>query len=56
MNFGRPSKLATNSFEIIYISFVLFYQFDQDAAKRFMADYDKDESGSIDANEFGVYI
>ena len=30
------------------------FQFDQDAAKRFMADYDKDESGSIDANEFGT--
>jgi Ca2+-binding EF-hand superfamily protein len=27
--------------------------FDKDAAKRLMAEYDKDESGSIDANEFG---
>jgi Ca2+-binding EF-hand superfamily protein len=28
-------------------------KFDQEAAKRFMSEYDKDESGSIDANEFG---
>ncbi len=30
--------------------------FDRDAAKRLMAEHDKDESGSIDANEFGTIM
>ena len=30
--------------------------FDPDAAKRLMDEHDKDESGSIDANEFGMIM
>lgn len=30
--------------------------FDRDVAKRLMAEHDRDESGSIDANEFGMIM